>query len=67
MKNKNLILLLLVGYGIYWYMKNKKTNTDTGKASEDTSNNMQNINDQGLNVKFTIGALRKFGNVPNTI
>jgi len=69
MKSKNLWLLALVGYGIYWYYQNKKkpVNTSTSAISPDTSMATPTVASADYNVKFAIGNLRKFGNVPNTI
>jgi hypothetical protein len=69
MKSKNLWLLALVGYGIYWYYQNKKKPVDanTSALAPDTSMNTPTVASADYNVKFAIGKLKKFGNVPNTI
>lgn len=69
MKSKNLWLLALVGYGIYWYYQNKKKPVDanTSAVAPDTSMNVPTVAAGDVNVKYAITGLRKFGNVPNTI
>jgi hypothetical protein len=69
MKSKNLWLLALVGYGIYWYYQNKKKPVDasTSAIAPDTSMNTPTVANADVNVRFAIGKLKKFGNVPNTI
>jgi hypothetical protein len=69
MKSKNLWLLALVGYGIYWFYQNKKKPLDasTSAATNDTSVTTNNASNADVNVKFSIGNLKKFGNVPNII
>lgn len=69
MKSKNLWLLALVGYGIYWYYQNKKKPevTSTSAVMPDTSMQTPTVANADVNVRFAIGNLKKFGNVPNTI
>jgi hypothetical protein len=69
MKSKNLWLLALVGYGIYWYYQNKKKLevTSTSAVMPDTSMQTPTVANADVNVRFAIGNLKKFGNVPNTI
>jgi hypothetical protein len=74
MKQKDLLIWLLVGYGIYWYFqkKNKPVVTSSAPKNEnnvapDTSSVMPTVNAADVNVKYAITGLRKFGNVPNTI
>ena len=66
MKNKNLILLALVGLGIYWYLKNKNKPT-TSTVAPDTSGVKPTVTPADVEIKFAINGLKKFGNVPNTI
>jgi hypothetical protein len=74
MKQKDLLIWLLVGYGIYWLYKKKSTPAatttapqNTSSVAPDTSLVMPTTNASDVNVKFAINGLRKFGNVPNTI
>ena len=68
--NRTLILLVLAGFGIYWYWKNKKTPmtvAPTSTAATDTSMVQTQMPDADYNVKFVINGMKKLGNVPNTI
>jgi hypothetical protein len=74
MKQKDLLIWLLVGYGIYWFYKKKNTPVVTSAAPQntnnvapDTSNVMPTVAASDVNIKYAITGLRKFGNVPNTI
>jgi lipopolysaccharide export system protein LptC len=69
MKNKNLILLALVGLGIYWYLKNKNkpTTTTASTVAPDTSNVKPTVVPADVDIKFSINGMRKLGNVPNII
>jgi hypothetical protein len=74
MKQKDLLIWLLVGYGIYWLYKKKSTPVatttapqNTSSVAPDTSLDMPKVDASDVNVKFAINGLRKFGNVPNTI
>jgi len=74
MKQKDLLIWLLVGYGIYWFIKKKNTPVattaapqNTSSVAPDTSLDMPKVDASDVNVKFAINGLRKFGNVPNTI
>jgi lipopolysaccharide export system protein LptC len=72
--NSTLILLLLAGFGIYWYYKHKNkptvtnvTNNNTSTVAQDTSMVMPSIEQGDVNIRYTINGFKKFGNVPNTI
>jgi hypothetical protein len=72
MKNKNLIVLALIGFGIYWYYKNMRPKiTVTEKTFNPDSNELEkikaNLDSSVTDVKFTINGFKKLGNVPNTI
>jgi hypothetical protein len=69
MKNKNLILLALVGFGIYWYLKNKNkpTTTTASAVTPDTSNVAPTKTAADVDIKFSINGFKKLGNVPNII
>ena len=69
MKNKDILIIALIGYGIYWYFKSKKTPvaTSDNAVAPDTSMVMPTTTAADYNVKFAIGKLKQFGNVPNTI
>ena len=74
MKQKDLLIWLLVGYGIYWLYKKKSTPApttpepqNTSSVAPDTSLVMPTTSASDVNVKFAINGLKKFGNVPNTI
>jgi hypothetical protein len=68
MKNKNLIILALIGLGIYWYMRKKPpVVANKSTVAPDTSNVVSDVASADVNIKFAINGLKKFGNVPNTI
>jgi hypothetical protein len=74
MKQKDLLIWLLVGYGIYWYYKKKNTPVVTSAAPQNTNNVapdtslvMPTVSAGDTNIRYTITGLKKFGNVPNTI
>jgi len=74
MKQRDLLILALVGLGLYWYFKKKNTPVatnvepqNTSNVAPDTSLVMPTVNAADVNVKYTINGFRKFGNVPNTI
>lgn len=74
MKNSTLILLGLVGFGIYWYMKKQKETSDatvlspTQPIAPDLSNDkFFNTVPSETNIKYTISGFRKIGKIPNTI
>lgn len=78
MKKENLILLALVGFGIYYFYKNRSTSTATAAPVSPVNPNMP-INDTGAGVvkafssndqitaHFSLSGYKKLGNVPNTI
>jgi len=81
MKNKNLIFLLLAGYGLYLLLR-KKTPAATidltsatapatpfsslDNVNLDDSRNIKSTSDD-LNIKFSLNGMKKLGKVPNTI
>jgi hypothetical protein len=82
MKNKNLILLLLAGYGLYLLLRKKTpaaTTIDLTSATAPATpysslvnpdpNAPENIKatSDGLNIQFSLNGIRKIGKVPNTI
>lgn len=69
MKNKNILILALIGYGLYWYFKKKNTPvvTNVSPVTPDTSSVMPTVATADVNVRYAITGLKKFGNVPNTI
>jgi len=69
MKNRDLLLLALVRYGIYWFYKKRSVPVVSNQSTvaEDTSFVMPTVADADVNVKYTITGFKKFGNVPNTI
>ena len=70
MKNNNtLILLVLAGLGVWWYMRNKnKTVIKNNEVAPDISNIPVAKQASDLNISFSINGYKKrLGNVPNTI
>lgn len=74
MKNSTLILLGLVGVGIYLYLKNKKATENAvvlsqTKPIEPDLSDMKKVafEDSSVNIKFAINGMRKIGKIPNTI
>jgi len=68
--NKTLILLVLAGLGVWWYMRNKNKPEDKkGNAvAPDISNVPVAKPASDLNISFSINGFKKrLGNVPNTI
>jgi hypothetical protein len=67
MKNTNLILLALVGIGVYLYLKNKPNIVNSNTVSPDTSDVKPTVTPADVDIKFSINGMRKLGNVPNII
>jgi hypothetical protein len=67
MKNTNLILLALVGIGVYLYLKNKPNIVNSNTVSPDTSGVKPTVTPADVDIKFSINGMRKLGNVPNII
>jgi hypothetical protein len=81
MKNKNLIFLLLAGYGLYLLLR-KKTPASTIDLTSATApatpysrlinpdplapENIKTTSD-ALNIQFSLNGVKKIGKVPNTI
>jgi len=82
MKNKNLIFLLLAGYGLYLLLRKKTpaaTTIDLTSATAPATpynrlintdplapENIKSSNDS-INISFSMNGIRKIGKVPNTI
>ena len=81
MKKNDTLLLLLVGIGIYFYLKSKKT---TATPDVISTNPVQPVNDTGTPIAqsldssnmgpdyrahFSLSGIKKYklGNIPNTI
>jgi hypothetical protein len=67
MKNKDLIILALIGLGIYWYFKKPPVVANKSSVAPDTSGLKTDVQTADIDIKFAINGLKKFGNVPNTI
>jgi hypothetical protein len=67
MKNTNLILLALVGIGVYLYLKNKPNIVNSNTVAPDTSGVKPTVTPADVDIKFSINGMRKLGNVPNII
>jgi hypothetical protein len=67
MKNDNIILLALVGLGIYLYIKNKPKIVNTNNVAPDTSGQKPQSVEADYNINFSINGMKKLGNVPNII
>jgi hypothetical protein len=67
MKNTNLILLALVGIGVYLYLKNKPNIINKSTVAPDTSGVKSTVTPADVDIKFSINGMRKLGNVPNII
>jgi hypothetical protein len=80
MKNKNLIFLLLAGYGLYLLLR-KKPSTEISLTSATAPatpysrlinpdplapENIKTTSD-ALNIQFSLNGVKKIGKVPNTI
>jgi hypothetical protein len=68
--NKTLILLVLAGLGVWWYMRNKNKPEDKkdNTVKPDISNIPVANKAADLNISFSINGYKKrLGNVPNTI
>jgi lipopolysaccharide export system protein LptC len=68
--NKTLILLVLAGLGVWWYMRNKNKPEDkkSNTVKPDISNVPVSKQASDLNISFSINGYKKrLGNVPNTI
>lgn len=68
--NKTLILLVLAGLGVWWYMRNKNKPEDKkgNEVAPDISNVPVAKQASDLNISFSINGFKKrLGNVPNTI
>jgi hypothetical protein len=72
--NSTLILLLLAGFGIYWYYKKQKpttvnntSNTYNNTIAPDTSMAVPNKTESDVNIRYTINGMKKYINCPNTI
>ena len=81
MKNKNLIFLLLAGYGLYLLLRKKSpaTKIDLTSATAPSTPYSSLVNpypyapenikatSDALNIQFSLNGIRKIGKVPNTI
>jgi hypothetical protein len=67
--NSTLILLVLAGLGIYWYMRNKNKPVEKDNTvAPDISNYPTAKPTSDINFTFSINGYKKrLGNVPNTI
>jgi hypothetical protein len=73
MKNSTLIVLGLIGVGLYLFLKNKKPNvadltvTNLPPQTPDNSLVTASSTDNKYNVHFALNGMRKIGKIPNTI
>ena len=78
MKNRTLIILGLIGVGLYFYLKKKKPNvadltvTNLPPATPQTNlvtneNPVSMVSNDAYNVHFALSGMKKLGKIPNTI